>query len=183
MTGNAQGADTDPWVSDMQNDASAVAETEVPEHAWIRARAILVRYVGARIGDAHEVEDVVQECLIAAAMSPRRETGDPLPFLLGTARHKTADWWRDRGRGRSVPVAEVPDRVDDADGPLELAVRNEDATRARTLLQALPERDAELLMLRMAGCSASETAGALGMNEGSVRVAQHRALAKLRALM
>lgn len=180
MTGNAGGADPDPWVSDMQSEPSAAADLEVPEHAWTRARAILVRYVGARIGDAHEVEDVVQECLIAAAMSSRREP-DPLPFLLGTARHKTADWWRDRGRARTVPCADVPDRVDDADGPLEVAVRNEEAARARSLLQRLPERDAELLMLRMAGCSAGETAAALGMNEGSVRVAQHRALAKLRA--
>jgi RNA polymerase sigma-70 factor (ECF subfamily) len=41
----------------------------------------------------------------------------------------------------------------------------------------------ELLVLRVAvGLSAEETGRAMGMSAGAVRVAQHRALARLRAL-
>lgn len=150
------------------------------EEAWARARATLVRYVAARIGDAHEAEDVVQECLFAAAMKGFHGA-DPLPFLLGIARHKTVDWWRDRGRSRCVPCGDLPDRPDDVESPPELVERRETAQLARRLLARLPERDAELLLLRMAGCTAAETAAALQMSEGAVRVAQHRALARLRA--
>jgi RNA polymerase sigma-70 factor (ECF subfamily) len=51
------------------------------------------------------------------------------------------------------------------------------------LLATLPEPQGEILRLRIAaGLSAEETAQVLGMSAGAVRVAQHRALARLRAL-
>ena len=188
-TGNTAGARCDPDATTMETSTASSTISSPPEpavpaladDAWVRARATLVRYVSARIGDAHDAEDVAQDCLFAAAVSGFRGA-DPLPFLLGIARHKTADWWRDRSRGRSVPCGDLPDRADDVDGPAELAERRETALFARRLLQALPERDSELLLLRMSGCSAAETATALGMTEGAVRVAQHRALARLRVV-
>ena len=51
------------------------------------------------------------------------------------------------------------------------------------LLAQLPEHVRELLILRVVtGLSAEETGNVLGMSAGAVRVAQHRALARLRAL-
>ena len=51
------------------------------------------------------------------------------------------------------------------------------------LLQVLPAKQREILVLRVAvGLSAEETGHVLGMSAGAVRVAQHRALARLRAL-
>jgi RNA polymerase sigma-70 factor (ECF subfamily) len=58
-----------------------------------------------------------------------------------------------------------------------------DAQRARDLLAKLPEHLRELMILRVAvGLSAEETGRALNMTPGAVRVAQHRALNRLRAL-
>ena len=52
------------------------------------------------------------------------------------------------------------------------------------LLDNLPDAQQEILRLRVGvGLSADETAEALGMTAGAVRVAQHRALAKLRVLL
>jgi RNA polymerase sigma-70 factor, ECF subfamily len=49
------------------------------------------------------------------------------------------------------------------------------------LLATLPQQQAEVLRLRIAaGLSAEETAAVLSMSAGAVRVAQHRALSKLR---
>ena len=49
------------------------------------------------------------------------------------------------------------------------------------LLSLLSDQQQEILRLRVvAGLSADETADALGMTAGAVRVAQHRALTKLR---
>jgi RNA polymerase sigma-70 factor (ECF subfamily) len=51
------------------------------------------------------------------------------------------------------------------------------------LLQRLPERQREILVLRVAvGLSAEETAAAVGSTAGAVRVAQHRALARMREM-
>ena len=52
------------------------------------------------------------------------------------------------------------------------------------LMDSLPSQQREILTLRVGvGLSAEETAEALGMTAGAVRVAQHRALAKLRRLL
>jgi RNA polymerase sigma-70 factor (ECF subfamily) len=50
------------------------------------------------------------------------------------------------------------------------------------LLQVLPEKQREILILRVVvGMSAEETADAVGSTAGAVRVAQHRALARLKS--
>jgi RNA polymerase sigma-70 factor (ECF subfamily) len=60
---------------------------------------------------------------------------------------------------------------------------NVDARLARTLLAHLPAAQRRLLLLRVvAGLSAEDTGYVLDMSPGAVRVAQHRALARLRAL-
>jgi RNA polymerase sigma-70 factor (ECF subfamily) len=51
-----------------------------------------------------------------------------------------------------------------------------------THLAELPQAQREILILRVAlGMSTEETAAALGMSTGAVRVAQHRALTTMRA--
>ena len=82
-----------------------------------------------------------------------------------------------------MPVADVPESPDGALGPEALAMKSADAATARALVDLLPEPQRELILLRVAaGLSAEETGAVLGMSAGAVRVAQHRALAKLRAL-
>ena len=50
------------------------------------------------------------------------------------------------------------------------------------MLDELPDPQREILVLRVAlGMSAEETAGAVGSTPGAVRVAQHRAITRLRS--
>jgi RNA polymerase sigma-70 factor (ECF subfamily) len=52
------------------------------------------------------------------------------------------------------------------------------------LIRTLPTQQQEILTLRVAvGMSTDETAAALGMTAGAIRVAQHRALTRLRGLL
>jgi RNA polymerase sigma-70 factor (ECF subfamily) len=51
------------------------------------------------------------------------------------------------------------------------------------LLSSLPDASRDVLLLRIAaGLSTAETAQILGMKTGAVRVAQHRALCRLREM-
>jgi RNA polymerase sigma-70 factor (ECF subfamily) len=51
-------------------------------------------------------------------------------------------------------------------------------------MEQLPGQQREVLVMRVAvGMSTEETAAALGMTPGAVRVTQHRALARLRTLI
>ena len=82
-----------------------------------------------------------------------------------------------------VRTNDLPETADGGLGPEDHAVRSSEAATARRLLALLPPHQRELLLLRVAvGLSAEETGAALGMSSGAVRVAQHRALARLRVL-
>ena len=118
-----------------------------------------------------------------SALDRYRDEGRPFEaFVYRIAANKVADAQRAFYR-LATPYAELPDGPETADGPEELVVRDNDAAQARKLLSALPETARELLVLRVAvGMSAEETGRALGMTPGAVRVAQHRAMLRLRQL-
>ena len=118
-----------------------------------------------------------------SALPRYRDEGRPFEaFVFGIAAHKVADAQRAAVRA-AVPTESIPETPDGGLGPEERAVRSSEAAIARRLLDLLPDHQRELLLLRVAaGLSAEETGAALGMTSGAVRVAQHRALARLRAL-
>jgi RNA polymerase sigma-70 factor (ECF subfamily) len=154
-----------------------------------QVRPMVVRYCRARLGRVsgqyHIADDVAQEvCIAVLSALPRyRDMGRPFAsFVFGIAAHKIADALRSAVRA-AVPTEDLPDGPDDGPGPEETVVRYIEAQRARDLLTRLPEHQRELVLLRVvAGLSAEETGNVLGMSAGAVRVAQHRALARLRAM-
>lgn len=152
-------------------------------------RPIVVRYIRARLGTAERVglsaDDVAQEvCMAAIQALPRyQDQGRPfLAFVYGIAAHKVADAHRAAGRNRSEPTDSVPERYSLESGPEQMALQADSASRMNKLLQILPEKQREILILRIVvGMSAEETAEAVGSTPGAVRVAQHRALARLKS--
>ena len=155
---------------------------------------LALRYCRTRLsrlpGDArHFVDDLAQDvCLAVLCALPRyRDTGRPFEaFVFAIAAHKVADLQRAAMRGpgsTAVPSDEMPEQPDDSLGPEERALLNSDAAWAKKLLANLPDNQRELVLLRVAvGLTAEETGHLLGMSPGAVRVAQHRALSRLRAL-
>lgn len=168
----------------MTGDRAAIENLMAAVHRIVYryCRARLVRMSGA--DDA--AQDVAQEvCIAVLTALPRyRDEGKPFEaFVYRIAANKVADARR-AGYRSAVIVDEVPDSEDLSAGPEELAVMADDARRARVLLDALPSQQRELLLLRVAvGLSAEETGRALGMTPGAVRVAQHRAMQRLRAMV
>jgi RNA polymerase sigma-70 factor (ECF subfamily) len=152
-------------------------------------RPPVLRYCRARLGRVpgadQAADDAAQEvCLAVLSALPRyRDEGRPFEaFVFGIAAHKVVDVQRAAARA-AVPTADLPDSPALEPGPEEQAVKRADAERARDLLSRLPDNLRELIVLRVAvGLSAEETGRAMGMTPGAVRVAQHRALARLRNL-
>ena len=174
-------------MSPVVDDAALVARAQQGSDAAVRdllaqVRPAVLRYALARVGRRDVAEDVTQEVCLAVltGLSRYQDTGRPFrSYVFAIAAHKVAD--AHRASYRDVPTADVPETTDDAPGPEESALRSDDARRAHALLSTLPEDQRELLLLRVAaGLSAEETGAVLGMTAGAVRVAQHRALARLR---
>ncbi|MEV5413844.1 sigma-70 family RNA polymerase sigma factor [Thermopolyspora sp. NPDC052614] len=167
----------------VQGDRTAI------ESLLGQLRPMVVRYCRARLGRVsghyHIADDVAQEvCIAVLSALPRyRDIGRPFAsFVFGIASHKVADALRSSVRS-AVPTQDLPDGPDEGPGPEETVVRHTEAAQARELLSRLPDTQRELLILRVvSGLSAEETGNVLGMSAGAVRVAQHRALARLREL-
>lgn len=160
------------------------------EHLLGAVLQVAHRYARARLGTypaaAEVAADVAQEVVVAVltALPDYDDRGAPFEaFVYRVASHKVADAQRAHAR--------APVTADHAESPLfdghvasaeSHVVEQDEARRAWDLLETLPDRHREVLVLRVGvGLSAQETADALGMTPGSVRVAQHRALGELRA--
>ncbi|GED97265.1 RNA polymerase sigma factor ShbA [Gordonia crocea] len=149
----------------------------------------LLRYCRGRIGvgERHlfSADDIAQEALMAVmtALPRYRDEGRPfLAFAYGIASRKVADAMRVAGRSKADPTDDLPEQTTTAaDGPEQSAVDAEGNRRVSALLDTLSDKQREILVLRLiVGLSAEETAAAVDSTPGAVRVAQHRALAKLR---
>ncbi len=168
----------------MAGDRSAV------ERVLGVIRPLVVRYCRARLGQDRSsvsADDVAQEVCLAVltALPGYRVQGRPfLAFVYGIASHKVIDAHRAASRNRSEPVADVPDRMEVSEGPESRALQVELSEQMAKLMEILPEKHREIITLRVVvGLSAEETAEAVGSTPGAVRVAQHRALTRLRRSM
>jgi len=168
---------------------AAAGDREAAADLITHLRPGILRYCRGRLGRMSGsygvADDVAQEvCIAVLTALPRyRDEGRPFSaFAFGIAAHKVADAQRAAFK-TPIPVEQIPERTDSGDGPEASLLREIDAQRARDLLAQLPEQQRELLLLRVcSGLSAEETGRVLNMSPGAVRVAQHRALARLRAL-
>jgi RNA polymerase sigma-70 factor (ECF subfamily) len=140
----------------------------------------LVKRGFARYGlGAEEVEDVVQETLLALHL--KRHTWDErqplLPWVRAIAQNKLTDNLRRRGRHPQVPLEDVA---------YALAVDVETAAidgldTGRMLAHLNPRQREVVRAISIEGASAAEVGRRLGMTEGAVRVVLHRALKALAA--
>ncbi|WP_024332773.1 sigma-70 family RNA polymerase sigma factor [Gordonia hirsuta] len=151
----------------------------------------VLRYCRARMGAGERhlfsADDVAQEVLMAVMTAiPRyQDQGRPfMAFVYGIAAHKVADAMRSASRIKADPTESLPESVDVSAGPEQAALDSDASRRMARLLEHLPPKQREILVLRLVvGLSAEETAEAVGSSAGAVRVAQHRALAKLKKII
>ncbi len=154
-----------------------------------RVRALAHRYCRARLATypagQQMADDVAQDvCIAVLSALPRyRPQGRPFEaFVHRIAARKVADAQRHVARA-DRPTDDVPDDVDGRPTPEEEALNAADLKLAVGMLEELPEKLREVVVLRVAaGMSAEETGRSLGMSAGAVRVAQHRALSRLRQM-
>jgi RNA polymerase sigma-70 factor (ECF subfamily) len=138
-------------------------------------------YVAYRLGEGTEAEDVTSEVFERALRyraSYDETRGEPLPWLLGIARHCVDDAWRTHRAVLPLEAEQVAPLSSGAD-------LDGDVVRRVSLAEAierLDERARDLLALRYgADLTAKQIGRILGLTPNAVDVALHRTLARLRA--
>ncbi|GAA3226808.1 hypothetical protein GCM10017691_16630 [Pseudonocardia petroleophila] len=155
---------------DTVADAAAAGDRAAVAALLTRLRPLVGRYCRARLqtvplsGPVVDPDDLVHTVLMAVlARLPERRSTSVTGFALAIARQAV----RAGGRQTAMPPG------------LDAGLHELDAG-----LRELPLDERNVVVARVViGRSAAETADLLGMTPGDVRIAQHRALARLRMLL
>jgi RNA polymerase sigma-70 factor (ECF subfamily) len=129
-----------------------------------------------------DAADVTQDVFIRfhrhlVQFDPRRPLA---PYLLRIAVNRARDLLRERSRHDEVTEDALAAHPDARPNPGETLMAAELAGRVRTLVAELPQTLREVCSLfYLSECSCAEVAAILGMREGAVKVALHRARKKL----
>ena len=161
--------------------------TEVAPYVRAMARRHLAH------SPTHELEDAVQEVLLAVhGIRHTYERGRPFkPWLATIASRRLVDLYRRHSHRRRHEQAAMEDEIEfaasleagSADPQVE-AERESGARQVRAAIDGLPPRQREAVeLLRLRELSLREASAASRQPEGSLKVAAHRAIKSLRALL
>lgn len=157
---------------------------EAWEVLYRRAYPRLLAYARRRLPSDEQARDAVSETVTRAVAGIHRFRADGAGFdawLYGILRHVVLDL---QARSRREGPGQVPDAVDLSADPGADVVHSEELAEIRAAFARLSADDRELLELRVVGgLSSDQVAAVLGRNPGAVRMAQSRALARLRRLL
>jgi RNA polymerase sigma-70 factor (ECF subfamily) len=140
--------------------------------------------LGARLGCPEEAEDLTQEVFLRAWRSRDRwrPGRDPWPWLAAIAMNAARDHHRHRAR-RPRETADETRLENQADEscPREAASHAERLMQVRKVIDEMPERQREVLLLAThGGLAPAQIAQALEITANAARVTLHRARQALR---
>jgi RNA polymerase sigma-70 factor, ECF subfamily len=136
----------------------------------------LFRYLHRLTGDGDVAEDIAQEAFVRLLRQelPEKEVR---PWLFTVAMNLVRDRARKTERRQRL-LTTAPDLVTRAPLPDEDMERAERITAVRTVLDRIPERDRQLLLMREEGFKYDEIARVIGVAPASVGTLIARALRK-----
>ncbi len=141
----------------------------------------IFRLASVWLYDGQHAADATQEVFVRGFEGLRRFRFQAAPFtwLYRTTRNVCREYNR---RRRLEPLP--GETRDGALGPEQSAVSEDAARRVRRLVAGLPERQREVVLLRIfEDLSVRETAKAMACREGTVKALLHKATANLRKQM
>ncbi len=140
----------------------------------------IYRYIYSRVGRRADAEDLTALVFTEAleGLDGYREQGTFSAWLFTIAHRRLVDHYR---RDRPTwPLDEASEIVQDQPNPLTELVQNERLAHLAGLVNALDEKQQELLRLRFAGeLTYREIGQIVGRSEGAVKMAIHRLLRRL----
>lgn len=138
------------------------------------SRIAVDRWLKAHMGNRADAEDVLQETCLAAfqGFAGLQNKASFLPWILGIARRKCADWYRAQARSKTALINHLPDQAEPSS----------DDYAVNETLDLLPERDRMMLRLfYQEMLSQKQISEQLQIPEGTVKSRMSTARAHFRA--
>ena len=138
------------------------------------------RYCSFRLNSREQAEDATSQIFLRAlaALPAQRDPGRFRSWLFSIAHNVVTDVHR--ARRPFWPLSVVENRSDGRRSVEAEALDSVEKSEVWAMLERLPVDQRRVLELRLAGLTSSEIAEVLGKKTGAVKVAQSRAIARLR---
>ena len=141
-------------------------------------------YVYYRMGNHHDAEDLTARVFFRAMAHIENYTERGVPFqawLYRIAHNLVANWHRDRGRRKVIPLDEFLAASLKSDAPDAQAEDKEERDALREAIRRLPEERQQLLLLKFVEhLSNAEIGEIMNRTEGAIKSLYHRTLLALR---
>ncbi len=141
-------------------------------------------YVYYRTGNEHDAEDLTARVFMRALKRLPSYTDRGLPFsawLYRIAHNLVANWHRDQGRRKIVPLDEFIVNGIQSEAPEYAAESREDEEFLLETIRRLPSERQQLLILKFTEhLSNAEIGAVMNRSEGAVKSLYHRTLLSLR---
>jgi RNA polymerase sigma-70 factor, ECF subfamily len=147
----------------------------------------VARYIGVRIGDTSEAEDLASEVFVRALRSvdSYRETGAPMEaWVFKIAHNLVVDHLRKKSRRPAAVLVDEAASLASADDPTENLERQQEVHQLHRAVSRLSEAQQQVLALRFgAGMTSEQVAQVMGKKPGAIREMQSAAVKKLREIL
>jgi RNA polymerase sigma-70 factor, ECF subfamily len=173
------------------SDAELVERARAGEDAAMSA--LVQRYHGASyrvalsvVSDSDTAMDVAQDTFLKAFRALDRFRGDASfkTWLLTITANEARGALRKRQRRQETSIDDAGPISADGVDPAEAAAITDESTRARTMLERLPEKQKLSVSLRIdEGLSFREIGDVIGSSEGAARVNYFHGIRRLREMM
>jgi RNA polymerase sigma-70 factor (ECF subfamily) len=141
-------------------------------------------YVYYRTGNHHDAEDLTARVFFRAMAHIESYTERGVPFqawLYRIAHNLVANWHRDRGRRKVIPLDEFIAASLKTDAPDKQAEDQEEQDALRAAIRRLPEERQQLLLLKFVEHQSNAEIGVvMNRTEGAIKSLYHRTLIALR---
>jgi RNA polymerase sigma-70 factor (ECF subfamily) len=173
--GTAEDAQLVVWARD---DTAAFGEL------YTRYVKKIYNYIYYRTGNHHDAEDLTSRVFFRALAHIDSYTDRGVPFsawLYRIAHNLVANWHRDRGRQKVVPLDEYISNDSGPTAPESVTENLEDSERLLEKIRELPEERQQLLVLKFVErLSNAEIGEIMNRTEGAIKSLYHRTLLSLR---
>ena len=144
----------------------------------------IYNYIYYRTGNHHDAEDLTARVFFRAMGHIENYTERGVPFrawLYRIAHNLVANWHRDRGRRKVIPLDEFIASSLRVDAPDRQAEDNEERERLLAAIRRLPEERQQLLVLKFVEHQSNAEIGeVMDRTEGAIKSLYHRTLIALR---
>jgi len=144
----------------------------------------IYNYVFYRTGNHHDAEDLTARVFFRAMAHIQTYTERGVPFqawLYRIAHNLVANWHRDSGRRKIIPLDEYVAGSLRSDAPDRHAEDKQEREALLTAIRRLPEDRQQLIVLKFVdGLSNAEIGEIMERTEGAIKSLYHRTLLSLR---